>query len=1003
MGRKTFVLTSTLFTGFAMLAPTLASAQSTAAQDTSSPGAQPAAVKEVIVTGSRIRRPDLTSVQPVDLVTGQYLEDKGIRNIADGLNLIPSVGGSVTPAGAQGSFGTGRNYINLFNLGSQRTLTLVDGHRFVGSNAASQFTGASPGNQVDLNTLPTAFLDRIEVVPATGAAVYGTDAIAGVVNVIYKERFTGILIDGQDGLSSRGDYPTSHVTAAIGHDFLDHKANLAVDFEEDRTGSLAYTARPWTDAQYAFGANPNYVAGNGQSSQVLVSNRRVPEVTQGGLVFTKNTYLLNYLATEPNPSGAGKVPLQFAPNGNLVPYNTGTFYQPSIASGGQGLSLAPLTSLETPLDRKLVDAIGSYQFTPHLKLKASLFFADDDATAPANQPIYQSALFGGTSGNLPFSLNNPFLTPQAKAALMAAAPGQQTFYLARASTDIVGSSSVVSNTKAFDGTLNLVGDFHALDRDFNWNVMATRSLADGYFISPGINEANFLDAFNVTTNAQGQIVCASGNPACAPLDLFGQGAPSKAALAYITTPFRSDFTDEQTDVQGNFGGTLFQLPAGKWGFNLGFEYRRDTANFSPDANSRAGVGRSVAIPPAEGDDHSYEEYVETLLPIFGPSFNFPLLRKLELEGSFRKVDFSVHGDGEARSQENNAWSYGFRYSPIVDLTLRASRSNTYRSPSLTELFLSQSTSFTFATDPCDASNINSGPNPKTRAANCAADFAKLGATLTGFKSTIQSASQPALSGGNPDLKNETAQSWTYGFVYEPRYIHGLSLTADYVHIDLANAIVNFNATSILSTCYDSPSHPADVCSRITRDPGTGQILGSQSDPHVRAGYVNAGYFKFSGVTYSLAYQHRLGHLFSSPVDLGQFGVALNAFNTTRYQSSVSGTGYDEVNSADTIGYARWKYEANFKWTEGPLQVNWTTQFIEHSLYNRNYTYVTQPILSVGDYYEHDASFSYKTPWHVTVRGGVNNIFDQAPPFPNVGIGTYGQIGRYFWAGLSAKF
>ncbi|HEV2532306.1 TonB-dependent receptor domain-containing protein [Phenylobacterium sp.] len=985
-----------------LLAPGLAQAQKAAA-----PAATAVGVEEVVVTGSRIPRPDLTAVQPVSVVDSQYMQEKGYTNVASAIDLLPVTGGSITPAGAQGSFGTGRNFVNLFNLGSQRTLTLVNGHRFVSSQAASLFSGSSPGNQVDLNELPTAFLDRVEAVPATGAAVYGSDAIAGVINIIYKDRFTGFMVDGQTGISSRSDYRTSHITAAAGHDFLDGRLNLAADFEYDKTGTLVSTDRPETAAQFAFARNlADTGPADGIPATILISNRRVPELTQGGLAYVSNSITVSpspgRLITIPDPANpANRIPAQFAPDGTLVPYNPGQFFQASIASGGDGLNLAPLTSLETPVTRKLGNFMARLELTPNIRFHANLYYADVNATAPANQPIFQSGLFGGTSGNLSMSINNPFLTAQARANIVSSLAlfptvNQTTFFLARASTDIVGLSTVVSNTKAYDAVATLEGDFHALDRDFTWNISATHGQTKAYFISPGVNQANFALAVDAVTNpANGQIVCRSTltNPTngCQPLNLFGLGAPSAAALQYIKVAFRSDDKDAQTDFEANLTGTIWKLPAGDWGFNVGYEHREEKATFLPDASSQAGIGRSVPIAPAAGSYDTNEYYVESLVPILGAGFNFLGARKLEFEGAYRKVDNSLAG-------KNEAWSYGARYSPIDDLTFRASRSRTFRAPAITELFLPASSAFATATDPCDAANLHAGPNPATRAANCQADFTKLGAPLAGFKSNIQVATAPVTTSGNPGLKNELGNSWTYGLVIEPHWVPGLALAIDYVHIDLTKAIVNFNSTSILSTCYDSPTHPADVCGRFVRD-NTGQIT------TVQQGFVNAGFTNFAGETYELTYNRDVNRFpfVGTDRDLGTFGVAWNVFHTKRLKTSVSGTGFDLNDSEGTIGNARWKYLLNFRYSYGPFQTTWTTHYIQHSLFSRTLTIENQSILSVGDYYTHDLTVQYKLPRNITVRAGVNNLTDKQPPFPTVGIGTYDQVGRYYFVGLNLRY
>ncbi|WP_411287011.1 TonB-dependent receptor plug domain-containing protein, partial [Phenylobacterium sp.] len=197
--------------------PGFALAQQTAGQEVD--------VSEIVVTGSRIRRTELSSVQPIQVITTETINERGFTNVADALNEMPSAGIPINPIGDQGSFGTGRNFINIFNLGSNRTLTLVNGRRFVGGNPASIFTGAGAGGQVDLNGIPTGLIDRIETIQASGGSVYGSDAIAGVINIITKREYEGLELDGRYGMAEQGDAEAYRFRATAGRNFFNDRLN----------------------------------------------------------------------------------------------------------------------------------------------------------------------------------------------------------------------------------------------------------------------------------------------------------------------------------------------------------------------------------------------------------------------------------------------------------------------------------------------------------------------------------------------------------------------------------------------------------------------------------------------------------------------------------------------------------------------------------------------------------------------------------------------------------
>lgn len=1021
-------LLSSVAAGACLAAPALAQTQ---------PTVKSVDVGEIVVTGSRIPRSELTSVQPIQVITAESMDRRGFTNVADALNESPSSGIPISPIGDQGSFGTGRNFINIFNLGSNRTLVLVNGRRFVGGNAASIFTGANAGGQVDLNAIPTGLVNRIETIQAGGGAVYGSDAIAGVINIITKTEYEGVEFDALYGISDQSDAEGWRGRILAGHKFFDDRLSLTGSYEYNETTALGYTERHATGQALTFANNPANTGGaDNIPGQIMIFNRRIPEITTGGLPFrTGGTALSGQLTMADPANPATRIPVQFDPSGNLVAYNQGTFYQASVASGGDGLSLARLTSLQSPVKRHVVNGFGKFDLTDHIRLSTELLYAKANSEEPFNQPIYNSSLFGGNSAALRFSTANPFLTTQARNVILSqptalpadtASPGDRLFFLDRASVDI-GSNKTTAESETYRGVLSIDGDFEFADRKFFWGASANQGETKGSFSSPNIDQSKFVLAIDAIRDASGAIVCrdaAARTAGCQPLNMFGDRAPSAAALAYVGVQFVSNFEIKQTDYQANFGGELFKLPAGPVSFAAGWEYRKEESAFTPNDPQRLGIGRSAAITAINGSFHTNELYAEATVPVFGKDFNFPLMRRLEFDGSYRKIDNSVAGN-------DKAWQYGGRWYPIDDLLIRAQKSRSFRAPAITETSLPTATSFFTATDPCDRNNINAGPSPATRAANCAADFAAAGLPA-GFQlvSQVQSATVQGTTSGNPTLKNEIAEQWTAGVVYQPHWVPGLAFRFDWVHIDLTNAIANFNLTSILQVCYDSPSRPADACNRFQRgnNAGTrpGQILsngdvgpGGAVSAGPSTGFINAGYIHFEGFTAGVDYRVDFNDWGATWFgnNPGELNFKAEVFHEKRNETSVTGLGFDLNRDHGEIGHAKYVYNVQTEYLRDPFSVTWTVNYIARSKFNNDFTLETRYPLTVDPYYIHDLAFTYDlSHWTDRTHFGlskaqarfiIKNVGDVEPPLGATNsanaFGVYDFIGRYYQVGLTAKF
>ncbi len=949
----------------------------------------------VQVTGSRIQRQSTNTdtAQPIGVIDGEVFLERGFTNAAEAVNQLPQVIGSLTDAGDQEGSQTGKQFINLFNLGSERTLTLVNGRRFVGSNAAG---GGQGGNQVDLNNIPASLIDRIEVVQATGSAVYGSDAVAGVVNIILKTRFEGMELDAQTGLSERGDYERHAFSLTGGTEFADGRGSVVMNLDWSKSGALVATDRRWTSRGFTFAPNPaNTSDSDGIPASIGREDHRMSEHPEGGTLYIAPAPLAQFRLN------IGGGPVRFDGAGQLVPYDVGDYIQPAYAFGGDGLKISEFTAVRTPVERHVLTALGHYDLTDRLRLSAEVMGAEMSAFEPINQGAYNSALLTTQpNGALRFSTDNPFLGDQARDLLTA--NGVSSFWLSRFHTDILPGSGVGSQSKTQRGVLALDGNFEAAGRYFHWNAAANFGRNEGSFNSFGILQQNWLEAVDAVRDDSGNIVCrvALTDPGtgCAPLNLFGIGQASQAARDYVTGVFGASYETRQNNYQANIGGELFELPAGPLNVVAGWEYRKEFSDYRPYETSARGLGRSAPVSAMRGEYDTNEFYGEVLVPVFGGGVELGPITALEFDASYRTVDNSLAGDNEAMSA-------GMRLTFFDDVTLRGTWNKTFRAPSLYELFLPRSMLTGTGVDPCDARYINTGANAALRASNCRSELAALGLDPNApLNSLITNVPTEMYTGGNPDLNNELAESWTAGVVYEPSAVPGLSLVVDYVDMKIKDAISYFDAASTMQACYDQPL-PNPYCGNFQRGPDGQIVQGS-----MQVGYTNAGYVDFGATSFAANYRLPIGARFGT-LDLG-----LNVMKMRKLLVSVSGLGFDEYDAVGTgllssslVGPTP-EYQARFnaRWERGPLTVNWNTQWYDGIVYDHSYTVETRDILGVPSTIKHDASVQYAFTDRLTFRFIVNNVFDREPPINiAVGSGAYNDlsdvIGRYYFAGLNYRF
>lgn len=986
---------------FAQLAmPALAQTSAPAGQDTP-PAAQEQT--EIVVTGSRIARPEFDTVQPTQVVGAAQIESRGYTNVGQALREIPAFGPpGNSSVGAQSSFGPSQTFVDFFGLGTQRTLVLVNGRRFVSSNTASIFGPVSPGTQVDLNNIPTTLVQRIETVAVGGAPIYGSDAIAGTVNIILKKDYQGLEFGGQYGISARGDAPEARLNVLAGKNFAEGRGNIVVSGEYNHTTGLVASDRSITAQGNFFGTPP--ASANSQFRRLLYPQQRYSAFTTGGVPFSDDDYLASRSGIR---NAAGQL-LQFGANGTLVPLDLGTVLrQGYISSGGNGFDLPAQSNLLTNSERYIASAQLNYELTDHIRFFGEGWYTHTKGVNLIDQPNYNTGLFdaaGTPDGNLIVSLNNPYLSTADRATIAAnLAPGQNEFYVGRALSDLTtGRAEANISTYRFVG--GLAGDFGIGSRSFNWEASVNYGRSQTKGRNFELDNQNFFNAIDAVRDASGNITCRPGvvnstadtiSKTCAPLNILGIGQASQAAKDYIFAIARPVSTNEQLVFNANVTGPIATLFGNDVSISAGYEHRQEKTAFDPGAfyygqdngdGTRTQYGRSIPIDPLTGKFHTNEAFGELVIPFVSAKNGISWLKTVEFDGAARYVDNSLSGG-------DWAWTAGGRLGFISDLTFRGNYTRSIRSPAITEAFNPTSRAFDSGADPCDLNNYQSGPNPAVRQANCRA----AGIDSPNFVSNYSNFTVPVTVSGNPNLRNEVANSWTAGAIIQPRFAKSLTIAVDWVDIKLKQAIVSLGGDDILNACYDSASYPNSFCGLVTRD-SSGQITA------IREGYYNASSYETAGLTVTAAYRLPLSRVGMS--SSGVAGLSVNYFYRDKLEQRV---GVGDINhSAGEIGYPRHSGTANLTYESDHFNALVQAQYTGKGAYDLDEAPNTRNITGVKDWWMINATLGVRVNQQFGLKLIVDNVFDVSPPYPapaGGGTVTYfsGILGRYARIAASVKF
>ena len=974
-----------------------------------------AEVEVINITGSRIPTdPNVISSVPIQSLDSKDITMSGELNLADIVSDIPALISSTTAENST----TGANALNLRGLDADRTLTLVNGRRHVAGFRGSQ--------AVDISTIPRALVERVEVTTGGASAVYGADAVTGVVNFIMKDDFEGVSLTATGAIPEESGGATFAVDGAFGKNFDDDKGNIVLTLSVEQEQELLHGDRDWlrnnglhsivpdpndnsrrilaNDIRYWLTSNEGSIAPTFGGRDVLyvdINNNGIPDCqeSQGG----RASFLAGCWVTSPDGS---------------VRVNTdGPIYDGLVSSGGDGAKFNfDNDTLIPDTDKVVVNLNGDYQITDDLNLFFEAKYVNTESQNYNEYDSYYDTLF--------IAADNPFIPNQLQPVVA------QTGGLLL-TQDAIGWDD--DPTTYERETIRFVGGF---TWDYDVNHSLEFAVNHGQFTNTTEYTEQYIDrifaAIDSTTDENGNIVCRSdidpnaayeidyfafnvnygngsfssdryysftpGDGQCAPLNPFGTDALSQEAKDFISVRKQDKLTVEQTVLSLTAVGVFEvfdSLLDDSIGYAAGVEYREESSDnrldpidlgilpegtsftpgvlvseVSPWLNFLTGIDNVQQFNTA-GEYDVWDTFVEVRLPIF---LDREFAHEFTIDGAIRLADYSTLGDA-------TTWKLGFSYSPIEDLNFRGTISEAVRAPNINELFDPQlPITVNLNEDPCDPANVNAG-TPQ-RQANCVASLQAIGIDSSQILDANGdyiwvnplTARFSGTSGGNPDLDVETADTLTLGIVYRPNFIEGLTLTLDYWDMEIDDAIDAVNASDILDGCYDSLNFPnLGFCDQFTRR-ADGGLNG------LTTGQINFARIEADGYDLSINYVFE--------IDENQFGIsivgteqkALNRFFNPTDPADVNVT-LEEIQRPKTSG------NIELSWTRDALSMSFQTTYQSRQAYG-----AVESSLGLngaealfgegGGFYDstliHDINASYEFSDNLSIFGGINNIADEEP-------------------------
>ncbi len=913
----------------------------------------------VEVTGSLIRSANIETTQPVQVITRADIAKTGLNNVYEVLNNITSSDGSgLSTVTTQTNGSDGSQQVSLRGLGAERTLILVDGKRWV-----TDIDGT-----VDLSTIPLAIIERIDVLKDGASAIYGSDAIAGVINLITRKDYDGAQAGAYFGQASKGDGTRTAFDATIGATGERSSAVISASYSDQ---DPIFARNRFISQQPEFGCDTllatrptDPVAGFCGSGFNLFGNIVVPGVGSRSLNPTANL-------------ADGITAADFIPFSNTLRYN-----------------FAPVNYLQQPAKRSNLFAYGRFDLTENL----TAFVRTSYTKRTSVQQLAEVPLSINTNG-----ANGPQWAIPTASNMIYNPFGVQINSIGYRMQPL-GPRRPSYDFDIFSVQTGLEGNFELGDRFFNWELTAARN--DGQYDRKGTGYVNLFNLRNALGQsgydaASGQLFCgatfATRIQGCVPFNIFGgptlglgapiPGAPAGRVITQADVAAMLNYVGyTQVATQGNTSvnynglitGDMFEVPGGMSGFAAGFEYRRDSVFSQPDTLVASGGSSDNFSEATVGEVEVSELFAEFIVPLLS---DVAFAQELELSFAARKSDYSSSGLVGTGTVSNDPGSpltrkLGVRWKPLEQLLVRASYGETFRAPSAFDLYRGSGESFPSTTDICRTSLIGS-QSPATQAACLAAGVPAGG-------SPQPNAQVRALVGGNPNLRPESGENFTAGVVWSPEFVENLDITMDYWRIRLSDAIAGVSSNNTINRCYNPATigyDPAFYCPRVQRVPG-GQISA------VLQTSLNLSSTDTSGVDLGVAYRY----------DMGDWGSIRTKFDTTyiRKASFISIAGSpagDSTGFYDGSPNWEWRHNLSTDWTKGDFTVTWNVRAMDRledvdnyfggdggcggNIVNCSLTPSTPNFLGFTTY--HDISATWRAPWDASLQVGARNIFGKEPP------------------------
>ncbi|MCS4278691.1 TonB-dependent receptor [Stenotrophomonas rhizophila] len=818
--------------------------------------ASPTNLDRIEVTGSRIRSVDVENSQPVFIMDRAAIEKQGLTSVADVLQRISANGAGLNTNFNNG--GDGSSTISLRNLGSERTLVLVNGRRWVSNTSGS----------VDLNTIPASIIERVEVLKDGASSVYGSDAIAGVVNLITRGDYEGAEVNAYVGQYGQGDGQRTSFDATVGTS--SDRGNLVISVSRVEEDAVSAGDR-------AISAVPEFGRGSATYSSYSANGKINASAAAGGNLALRPGAIASGLASDP----------YYALN-QYIPYTSDFNY-----------NFAKDNYLATPQKRSALFAQGSYNLSDNITFKM-------DALYNERRSAQQLAGFPLSTINTGLSLSGDSYYNPYNAAY--GGDGRDVSWTHRLTE---ASRLYDQNTKTSHVYLGLDGFFEFAGRQFNWDAGYAFNKTNE--VETQVGDANLLSleaALGASEVRGGRVVCVDGPggdiiSGCTPFNpLSPAGGVSQEMLDYILFTAHNTYQYRNESVTANLSGELFELPAGWLSFAAGFEHRKESGYSSPDAFIANGLTSGNSFTATSGEYSLDDAYIEVAIPLLK---DLPGAQLLELNAATRYSDYSNFGN-TLNSK------FGFKWKPLDEVLVRGNWAEGFRAPSITNLYRGDSDTFATYSDPCSGDGRFAG-NAGVQA-NCAARGVPAGFVADYNSGGGVNGGQtiyPFTLGGNPDLTPETATSKTLGVVYSPSWATGLNISLDWWSIELENRISSFAANTILDKCY--VDNISSYCDLITRD-ATGLVTGMFIGP------INAGFQELEG--YDLTVKYRL-----ADTSVGTFGFTLDSTYVTKNRSRDSTQDdWEALNGKYFESDPYWRLRGNLTtdWTYGDFSASWMIRY-----------------------------------------------------------------------------